>query len=249
MGDALREAALAGGVQLCIARVATGNVAPSPKPSSTRGQEQATQAADEAGQDRRRRPDQAADEAACGAARTDRRPSRRRSERPGTGRRTPRRSARAGCSRAPSSSLIAPAGRRDVHPVDVGDEVHQAQQEQHAVRRAQALHHEPSLSFPTITPVCPGLSRLGRSRSGCSPGEGGAVTAGRLSYIEFIIWTSKAIATEGRVFSGFRPRAIPRRCMGVSAWRRGRGAGHGARACRGRPCGDAVPPGESDERG
>ena len=49
-------------VQLCIARVATGNVAPSPMPTRRRTDEQRHQAAGKTGEDRRRRPDQPAQE-------------------------------------------------------------------------------------------------------------------------------------------------------------------------------------------
>ena len=129
------------GVQFCIARVATGNVAPSPIPTSRRHEEQRHETAGEAGQDGRRRPDQAAQEqraprteAIADPAAEDLKEQIRIAER-----RLQEAELRV---RQPELFLNVARGGRDVDPIDVRDQVHHAQQtEDDRTRRRRLQAH------------------------------------------------------------------------------------------------------------
>ena len=116
------------GVQLCIARVATGNVAPSPMPTSTRQKNSDDQAAGRSRSGSSPSPRPGRTGTASGAGRSDRRSSRRRSGRSGRDSRTPTARSRAGVLREPQLLLDRVGGRRDVDAIDVRDQVHHAEQ-------------------------------------------------------------------------------------------------------------------------
>jgi hypothetical protein len=129
------------GVQFCIARVATGNVAPFADPDQKTAEEQRHQTAGESGQDGRRRPDQAALEQCAPRAEAIADPAAEDlKEQIGIAeRRLQEAELRV---RQPELFLNVARGGRDVDSIDVRDQVHRAQQtEHHRTRRRRLQAH------------------------------------------------------------------------------------------------------------
>ena len=135
---------LLAGVQYCIARVAVGKVAPSPKPRATRAMNSVTKPGDKAGHDGRGRPDQAAPEQRPARTEMVSDPAADHLEQQiGIGK---GREHQAKLGVAEMEFLLDFAGRRaDVHPVDIGDEIHDAEHRQHDVG---GLEPKPHLLLP-----------------------------------------------------------------------------------------------------
>ena len=120
------------GSQKVNARVAAGNAPPSPTPTRMRKPTSEATLQDSAGQDGRGRPQQAQDREHQARAEPIRQPAagnlhggvrigERREDEPELG------------GRQPQLLPHRRSGHRDVHAIDVGDEVHQAEDEQHQV--------------------------------------------------------------------------------------------------------------------